>query len=309
MRRVYDGHKPRRFTDNIMVIQSAGNMCGGTDETLNTAAPKEIESGEMFLFSVNTSLNTLVVEGVKNRIMYINTYAVICDRGVFVYYEKDENGIGKTRDIAILKDDIFPGLIQLAKECGFAKRNGRSHYTHGLPENFGGTVDIRYESGEKIHFSDNQSPLFGYETVLKLASFFEEALKGERAQLPKAKDITSVYFERERSESFCRALLTINEDGTGINKKTSKYKEYPVNESEKAVDAECIGTIRKNIDDNLMTGWTGVLKREYSVLTGRADITFTFRDGSVITVSDGLELPYNVGGAFFNIELELTSPS
>ena len=44
-----------------------------------------------------------------------------------------------------------------------------------------------------------------------------------------------------------------------------------------------------------------------SSLNGNKRLTFVFKDGSEVSVTDGLMLPFGISGGFFNIELEMTT--
>lgn len=150
-------------------------MCGGTDATQDTKAPKTISSEEMILFDATSALNNgQVSPDNRNResLGYVSAFAASAGEGCFLFLETGEcfNRLSeKTASWA------------LVKECNLAKDNGFHSETHGLPENFGGSVSIEYASGEKISFSNNQQPILSPNTGLCIKELFSEAMKGEKS--------------------------------------------------------------------------------------------------------------------------------
>ena len=280
--------------------------CGGTDAYIDTKAPKAITSEEMTLFDVTSAFRTLAIDG-SDRLDYVSAFAAPCAGGSFVFLETRmlSNYDEPRREWALLKENIFPKLVALVREYELAKDNGRHSQTHGLPENFGGSVDIRYASGERISVSDNQSPVIAYDAGVAIAQAFAEALAGERAALPELSELTAIRFAEERENGgFTRATLTLNADGTGTNAKSSRYDDPTVYESEKPVDAETVAAVRDNIARCGMLAWGGLPDSDYKRGPEKS-LTFVFADGAEITVPDGKRLPWSIQGGFFNVELEM----
>ncbi|MBR6332650.1 MAG: hypothetical protein IKR78_05950, partial [Dehalococcoidales bacterium] len=180
------------------------------------------------------------------------------------------------------------------------------HKTHGLPENFGGDADIRFASGEKIRFSDNQSPILGTEVSLRIIEAFTKALRGERVQLPDAKDLAQITYREDRDRGrFSKSVLTLNDDGTGTAKRSARYDDPKIYESEKSLDKDSVAKILDMITSNGVLGWADLPKQDYSN-DREESLTFVFKDGSEIKVPGGRALPGQIRGAFFDIELEIT---
>ena len=205
-------------------------MCGGTDATQDTKAPKTISSEEMILFDATSALNKgQVSPDNRNResLGYVSAFAASAGEGCFLFLETGEcfNRLSeKTASWALVKEDIFPSLVKLVKECILAKDNGFHSETHGLPENFGGSVSIEYASGEKISFSNNQQPILSPNTGLCIKELFSEAMKGEIVSLPDVSDLCEIRFsENRKNGGFTEATLTLKPDVTGENAKKSKY--------------------------------------------------------------------------------------
>ncbi|MBR6337478.1 MAG: hypothetical protein IKR76_07065 [Ruminococcus sp.] len=302
--------KPEDVQDDIIVVKKpAPNTCGGTYATQRKNAPTEIQSQEMTLFSADSSFTTMVVDinAGEQRVDYICAFAAPAMEGTFLYLYKRYRFTDTKPETAFVKENVMPKLTQLVNEQGMAKGNGYHSNTAGLPENFGGSVDIRYASGEQISFSNNQCPIISYETGQKIIEVFESAMQGERISLPDVADIVRIRFDEQRKNGgFTKAELTINADGTGINKKQSRYDDPKVFESEKPVEPEVVESIRQYIAACGMLAWGSMPCSEFP-LNDNKHLTFVLKDGTEITVNDSRLLPGAINSGFFNIELEMTT--
>ncbi len=276
-------------------------VCGGTDFSIDKKAPKEIKSDEMIFFDVASALDS---NGMRFR--FISAFAAPVGDGTFVFLETGRRG-DSTAEWALVKSDVFPSLAALVREHELAKQNGVYSKTHGLPENFGGSVDIRYESGEKISFADNQSPIISSEFANKVTDVLKKAMAGERVPLPDVKTLKSIRFEEARSDGgFTDATLTLDADGAGTNEKKSRYSDPTVYQSSKPVDKATVDAIKKNIEDTGLLAWEKLPQSEYAYGANKK-LTFTFADGASIVVRGGRRLPDRISGGFFNTELEMAT--
>ena len=301
--------------DGIVVLKkTAPGTCGGTDAFQDTKAPKTIVSTEMILFDAESALTPPLSPSREfdagGKPCFFSAFAAPAERGTFIFLSTSQGFRSRDRrsDAWALTDDpVFPALVAIVNEFGLAKRNGYHSMTHGLPENFGGYVDIRYGSGERIGLSDNQSPVVSFEAGQAIVSAFSRALGGKRVPLPDASDLREIRFLEDRGESgYTRAVLTVLPDGCGINKKVAKYSGPEVYESEKAVDAETVGAIKESINRSGILAWSGLPENGFR--TGRnKKMVFVFEGGREITVTDGKILPSRLSGGFFEIELEMTT--
>lgn len=273
-------------------------VCGGTDKSIDADAPKEIISDEIVQFSFS---------GVMENI-FLTAFAVPAGEGSFVFLEK--NGFDSRekpeRRWALVRERVFPALAALTKELNLAAYNGYRSFTHGLPRNFGGTVSIKYASGENIYFSNNQSRVFSVEQGRRVVEFFEKALRLEPMPLRKAEDIASIRYRKDgKNGAFTNAELTIQPDGSGINRKKTRFDDPTVYDSEKQVSAETVAAILRGIDASALLAW-GLLPQGYS-FGDRKTLTFTFRDGEAVTVPNARLVPESMNDAFFKVELELVT--
>lgn len=299
---------------NIVVLKKAAkNTGGGTDATLDKSAPKTIESHNMILFDVTSSLRMLRTED-KNcdnePLTYISAFAAPAKKGCFLFLEY-LRGIrrsgNKTSAWALVSEDIFPSLVKLVNDSGLAKDNGFHSTTHGLPENFGGSVDIKYESGEVISFSNNQTPILSLETAEKIYDLFSNALQGEKIPLQDVSKLKEIHFSEERQkDGFTKAFLTINGDGTGNNRKQQKFEEPRIFDSEKTIDAETITAIKNTIVNKGVLAWEGLPENDFR-FSRKKEMSFVFENGETVVIEDNRVLPDAVRGGFFDIELEITT--
>ncbi len=296
--------------DGIVVLRDPGpQVCGGTRATLDTRAPKEISSEEMILFDATSALNVPSL-GEDDRLGYLSAFAAPCGEGTFLLLE---TAIGFRRrdekDLrwALVRESVFPALVRLVNECGLAAENGHHSSTAGLPENFGGSVTVRYASGETVSFSDNQAPVLSLETAERIADLFAGAMKGETLPLPDPADLREIRFCENREDGgYTRAALTLNADGTGTNKKASRYDGPKVYESEKPVDAETVSSIRQTAAETGLFAWAGLPVSDFKPLSEKT-LTFVFGGGEEISVPGDRILPDQIRDGFFRIELEMTT--
>ena len=305
--------QPEGDNDIIVIKKPPPNVCGGTYETQRKSAPTEIESDDMTSFSAECSFRCVSFPDDipdEERITFLSAFAVKVEGGSFLVLNMQVGYYGERTPpkAAYIGKDIFPELVALVKEHKLAKNNGRHSNTAGLPENFGGEVDIRYASGERIDYSNNQCPILSLEATAAIAKVFDSAFENGEIPLPDADEIEKIIFDEKRKNGgFTIAELTIKPDGTGVNKKQSRYDDPDkVFESEKDVDNETITLIRQNINACKMLAWGGIPDNGYPQ-TSDKKLTFVLKDGREFTAKEGRLLPHSAGGGFFNIELEMTT--
>ena len=301
--------------DIVILSRTKPYECGGTDATLDRKAPKTIVSKEITSFSVESALPRDFArinryDNTVEFIGYVMTFAVPVENGTFMYLVTSRgfyHGEERKSSWAFIKENVLPQLAELVEKQDIAKENGYHSTTHGLPENFGGSVLIKYASGEKISFSDNQGPIISSETGLAIAEFFKTAMGGEKIDMPDVSKIKMIKFAEERGNGgFSHAVLTLNPDGTAVNERTDKYDSEKIYERKKDVSAETVREIKKNIEEFGILGWTTFPQRSY-ISGNDKKLTFIFDDGSEITVDDIRDLPSELSRGFFNIELEMTT--
>ena len=286
-------------------------ICGGTDRSFDKNAPTTILSEDMILFNVSSVLPP--VEDPDRRqsepIDYVSAFAVPAGEGTFIFLETYSRYFSENnykRCFACVKENLFPSLVVLTREQNLVSGNGRHSFTHGLPENFGGAIDIRYAGGEKISISSNQSPVVSRQTGERIAALFAGAMEGEKVELPDLAALSEIRFtEEKKNGGFTRAALSINDDGSGRMTRTRRFSDPKIYNEEKSFGADEITAVKQNISDCGMLAWSALPESSYP-LGEHKSLTFIFKDGSEITVPNDRELPNQIHGGFFNIELELT---
>lgn len=302
--------------NNIEVLDMPRpHECGGTYATLDKSAPKDIKSHDMIFFSATSALNSEVMKNsIKQSefewLCFVSAFAAKCDKGTFLFLETrnaPRRFDSAKRLWAFVKDDIFPTLDKLVREYDIVSNNGYHSETYGLPENFGGSVDIKYASGEKISFSNNQTPIIKSEAGLKIAEIFGEYINREKVTLPDISGLKEICFSEERKDGgYVKANLTLNSDGTGINRKSYRFDDGKVYESEKPVEAGTVSTIKDVIKRAGLLAWAGLPKSNYPHYSEKS-LTFIFNDKSEITVYSNTVLPPQISGGFFDIEIEIAT--
>ena len=299
--------------DNITVLKkTAPNICGGTDAYIDNTYPKKIKSDKMVMFDVYSSeyIPMVSMTGAKTEhCPEFTAFAVCAGEFSYILFSKQSrvNPDESKRRWAYTEYDIFSDLTELVRKYDIAKDNGFHSQTHGLPRNFGGSIVARFDDGEKISISNNQSPIFTSTVASAIIAVFENALKQEKIELPDVSGIRKIRFTSERASASVNAELTILDDGTGINVKDSDYGQNGKYHSEKAVDAETVGNIKKNVENCGMFGWEKLPERHATLGGENKSLMITLDDGREITVPENRELPFEISRGFFNIELELVT--
>jgi len=301
----------REGPDGDFVMKGIRNVCGGTNSTRDLEAPTRIESEEMVLFDVACSFQSLALpndDDYKDAFRYVSAFAIPSQKGTFICLETRKEWYSENvRSWSLIKDDVFPELVELVKKLDLVKGNGRHHHTNGLPENFGGDVLIKYASGEKISYSNNQTPIMSFDAGQAIARFFLEALQREKTALPEVSSLEKIRFREDRDDGgFTDATLVFNADGTGTNIKKSKYEGTGIFESEKPVDADTVSFIKQTIGNCGLLAWEGLPKSGFDIGVDSC-LTFFFKDDDPITIDKDAALPTSIGGGFFDIELEMTT--
>lgn len=296
--------------DVVILRQPPKNACGGTTVTQDRNAPTDIECREVILFDTESALGMPSDEELKDGkepLCFVSAFAAPAGGGSFVYYSSGR-GFGRRRDKgswALIRKDIFPELDGFVRKYDIARNNGLTHTTHGLPENFGGSISVDYSDGEKIRFSDNQSPVLERSAGAELDAMFRGFLSCPRIAIPDAEDIVEILFEEIRDDGYTKALCRINDDGTATNIKDSKYGDS-VYHSEKPVDAETVNAMITNVKDTALLVWRDLPDSKFG--WGREKtLAFRWRDGSEISTTDCKAVPDGLSRGFFNIELELAT--
>ena len=283
-------------------------MCGGTSQSVDDKAAKEIKSNEAVIFNVSSALGFDVDGKQKEIIDFISAIAVKVEGGAFLLLET-RKGRDRYAQIdmqsAYIKADPFKELNELVKKYDFIKSNGRFSFTHGLPENFGGEVYIKYASEETIKFADNQEPIFGLSCAVDIANIFRKYIKSRKNHIPTFDDVKEIRFCEEDDNDFQKACVDFSKGF--LVKRSAKYGE-DVFESEKTLNEAQINKIRAAIDNGRLCIWDRFpedpVKKRVSFC--KKSIEFILKNGASISFSDDRYIPSQLSGAFFDLSLVLT---
>lgn len=309
--------KKSKKEDDIVVLSKPGPAeGGGTYATLDKKAPKEIISKDIVFFSVTSRLPYYADENGDfgnsegdGPLTYISAFAARGSDGTFVYLETERRYSldGKRKsEWAYVMGDVLSELSALVIEENLAENNGYNSFTGGLPENFGGKIEIKYASGESINTSDNHGPVISFNCGTKIVSVFDRAMKGERAKLPELSSLEKICFESdEKDGGFTHASLTILPDGTAVNEIEQRFDESDFYQSKQEAAPEKVATIKKIISENGLFAWPTLPVDTY--ISREKYITFFFDDGKTIKIKNERVLPHKISNGFFKIELEMTT--
>lgn len=277
-------------------------ICGGTDQSRDEKAPSEIHSTDLLLFKIRTG------NGFPSHFYseaQANVYAAKTDRGIFVYSMDPEPRY-------VLLDancDFLSRLDALAKEQNLIQDNGWHSFTHGLPDDFGGAVDVRYASGEYISKSDNQSPVITIPADKAVRELFSLAFtEYPRISLPDASEIKAV--EHREENQFSHTLLRL--ESTGIGAKISSEAKYSTSDTvhchEKDLDASAFDRIREDAVTYCVFGLVGLEKYHPNVTgLGTSSLTYELTDGTHVTIPQVYGIPQGAEKLVFETKLYLDS--
>lgn len=285
-------------------------VCGGTDRYVDKNAPHTIQSNQMTGFFAESEI-AVYGQATHTALSYISATAIPAQEGTFCHLSVCRGYPDQRSDfLAWIKEDLFPQLVLLTKELNFAAHNGVHSNTHGLPKNFGGSVRIAYASGETIHFSNNQQPVFSLEAGEKIENLFLKAMHGEKMPVPSAETIKTVRFAEERADGgFSRACLTETPEGKFLLKRESKYGDSSVYTSEQEVPRERMEFCREAVRRNILFAFAYLPQNAIAaqLFHGKKTLTLVYSDGREAVIPSDRLLPDALLDVLFEIELDLVS--
>ena len=158
--------------------KSNDDIDGGVVKRYWADVPKVIESTEIVSFHCVISLFAACeTDGLGNRIYTLD--AALKEGDVLVKYNWRERG-GESDKAEYKEDaDFMVRLQKIVSDYDFARHNGYYHNVSGLPAMYGESIDIVYDSGERIYARDNQSGFLPLEAGKALVMLFGAATKLE----------------------------------------------------------------------------------------------------------------------------------
>ena len=140
-------------------------ICGGTREVHLDGYKDEIKSDNIVEFTYNNDGEYRLWCKLENNILHVTSNGGNS-------YHRDGTYFGLKYDTDKL--DILKKLNDIIKENNISKNNGFVHETAGLPPGIGDSIEVVYDSGEKIYKISNQFPVVGDELGKKFYDVFHE---------------------------------------------------------------------------------------------------------------------------------------
>ena len=157
--RIFVFKKPSHDTDEID---------GGVTHYTDTDAPKEIQSTQIVSFFCEFSATDLSESSSPIAGRYYTFHAEE-DTGSF---EARGGGTVFAERAFVPDKTFFEALQQIVVQHDLAQYNGQFYTVSGLPPDFGMKLEIRYDSGEQILCSNNQSCLIPLKAMEELVYLF-----------------------------------------------------------------------------------------------------------------------------------------
>jgi len=276
------------------------NVCGGTDTYFNKEAPTEIKSNDLVFFSVASAFKSTWTN--KNDFIDFCAFVAPVKDGFFTYFRYSTINDNIESSLAVVDANPLPRLAELVGNYRLALNNGKSSFTHGLPENFGGSVDIKYASGESIYYSDNSSPVFSYEFAKDVLKVIKSAQNGKKVKYPDFSALTEIYFEEKSKYGNSSSTITLR-DGVWKNTIEESFgddKSYVV-DTEISVDT--FNYIKEKVEKYSVLAWSDLPVCNYSPISQKK-LVFKFGKQEFV-IDKNVLLPEDLNSVFFNIELKL----
>jgi hypothetical protein len=249
-------------------------ICGGTTRSQDAAAPMEILSRDLVFFKAGAEFGH---RGMQSRV-----YAAKAEKGIYIVIAEEE-----PRFALLSPDcDFLTRLDTLVREYHLIRDNGHHSHTAGLPEDFGGSIDIRYASGEFISKSDNQSPIISQEADQAIRKTFLDAITSyPRIKLPDPSLIQKVEYREQGKDNY--SLLTFSRNGETA--KLSSENQYSTSgtiyKKEAQVPSSAFDRIIDDAKKYCLFGLGGVEKYHSSTLQiSEQTLTYELSNGSKMVV-------------------------
>jgi len=146
-------------------------ICGGRHESVMEDCPQEIKSKNIISFYYNKDGEYAVSAKKENDIIHI-----ACNGGG--QYNRRDGSLFSIK-LDIKDDSIFKDIQSIIDKNNDISENGRCTHVDGLPPGLGGTIDVIYDSGEKIYKTSNQFPVIRNESTKEYYDLFHELVKKE----------------------------------------------------------------------------------------------------------------------------------
>ena len=144
------------------------NIDGGVRKRFDSNAPKTINCTKPIDFECTFSTLTLIDEDELERSVF-TLKAEITNGIVKASYKSRNEGFAFTALPSFMEE-----LQTVIADYDFAQFNGITYHVSGLPDMFGSSVSVSYESGEHIYSSNNQDCFIPVEAMKKLIKLYKK---------------------------------------------------------------------------------------------------------------------------------------
>lgn len=294
-------------------------ICGGTNKSYDNDAPQVITSDDMVKFSISSAFTTMAS---AHSYDHISLFACKMLEGSFASFTATDRW-GRQEKLCgryCFTENIMPLLLEIPQKYNMANRNGYHSYTSGLPENFGGSVNIDYSNGEFISKSDNQSPVVPFDAAYEALQILQNAKNTvPLRQVPDVSEIVSVKYIEEChfKQTDRRMRMTDSRKELTLIRESDKcryFSDMTFGEQnfkqEKELPPDAFGKIDEMAERSLLLVWNLFRAHEWKDSDfSHCFLTFTLRDGSEVSFSSAVDNPSGLYSPFSEISLYFSSLS
>lgn len=209
-------------------MKNSDVTCGGTTDTTDYDAPKEIKSNTLVSLSVGFYHEDKYDRG-KGRYY---TFYLEPDESGKLYLREDYSA--DTQDKFEVDQSVLDGVQAIIKKYDLAKTNGIHKVTAGLPPEFDTCyLEAKYDSGEYISFSENSNPSGDW--TGELVDYFAEVMadKGDDKYVtPKITGVITRFCFEYKEDNLYYSYDSIEVPKEGVNKSVEDIATNGYDESE-----------------------------------------------------------------------------
>ncbi|MBO4290954.1 MAG: hypothetical protein J5898_03515 [Lachnospiraceae bacterium] len=259
------------------VVREKTPICNVTDLNQDIKAPTEIHSTDLIFFKAGSA------DGHFSPHHGVDVYAARTPNGIFACIG------GPKVECALFSEDctILQELQKLIEQYHIIEGNGFHSHTHGLSEDFGGSVDARYSSGEYISKSDNRTPVLSAEAASDIQTVFRNTFAhAKKGVIPPSSAIAAIkYHEKSHNGHYCTMIFRITDDGAFVSSEQKYSTSDKVYKKEKAVALSDFDRIRRDADTFCMLGQQGLdTYHPFCFEISDRSLTYILSDGSTFHI-------------------------
>ncbi|MBR0138010.1 MAG: hypothetical protein IJM15_06330 [Erysipelotrichaceae bacterium] len=183
------------------------------EEVIDEKAPEVIVSKNMILFELHCNFEMYLDEARYRR---FDVFASRCDRGTYIYFNNKLAEEKYEMKCFVTDFGIFEKLQEVIEKYCLYEGNGLRRFEYGLPDDFGGALLVRYDSGEYITKADNHYAIIPAVAGDEIMDLFLKSGEAYYRQADFSDELREVEFSQNNDSGFFRHYRLTDENGIWI---------------------------------------------------------------------------------------------